>query len=147
MKSRLFVIAIAAALTAAAGAASAAENQAMSNAPMSKSSMSKSSMSKPSTPMQSMAKMAKDHLSLTRRQERTAWRDISKEATSQAAPQKFAASVGTTVPADISIQSVPANVATHISVLKPYDYALLHGKLLIVNPTDKKVVHVISRHA
>jgi Protein of unknown function (DUF1236) len=142
MKSRLFVIAIAAALTAAAGAASAAENQAMSNAPMSKSSMSKSS-----TPMQSMAKMAKDHLSLTRRQQRTAWRDISKEATSQAAPQKFAASVGTTVPANISIQSVPAKVATRISKLKPYDYALLHGKLLIVNPTDKKVVHVISRHA
>jgi hypothetical protein len=138
MKFRLFAIAVAAVLTAVAGAASAADNSATSNAPMSKSSMSKSA-----TPMQSMAK---DNLSLTRRQERTAWRDISKEATSQAAPQKFAASVGTTVPADISIQSVPANVATRISVLKPYDYALLHGKLLIVNPADKKVVDVISRH-
>jgi hypothetical protein len=144
MKSRLFAIAVAAALTAVAGAASAADNQATSNAPMSKSFMSKSSMSKSSTPMQSMAK---DNLSLTRRQERTAWRDISKEATSQTAPQKFAASVGTTIPADISLQSVPANVATRISALKPYDYALLHGKLLIVNPTDKKVVDVISRRA
>lgn len=143
MKSRLFVVAVAAALTTVAGAASAADNPA-SNAPMSKSAMSKSSMSKSSTPMQSMAE---DHLSLTRRQERAAWRDINKEATSQAAPQKFAASVGTTVPADISLQSMPANVANRISVLKPYDYALLHGKLLIVNPTDKKVVDVISRHA
>jgi hypothetical protein len=51
------------------------------------------------------------------------------------------------VPADVSIQSVPANVATHVSALKPYDYALLHGKLLIVNPADKKVVDVISRRA
>jgi hypothetical protein len=147
MKSRLFAVAVAAALTTVAGAASAADNQATSNAPMSKAPMTKSSMSKSSTPMQSMAKMAKDHLSLTRRQQRTAWRDISKEATSQAAPQKFAASVGTTVPADISIQSVPAKVATRISKLKPYDYALLHGKLLIVNPTDKKVVDVIRRRA
>jgi hypothetical protein len=144
MKSRLFAVAIAAALTTAAGTAFAADNPAPSNTPTAKSAMTKPSMSKPSTPMQSMAQ---DHLSLTRRQERTAWRDISKEATSQVAPQKFAASVGTTVPADLSIQSVPTNVANRISALKPYDYALLHGKLLIVNPTDKKVVDVISRHA
>jgi opacity protein-like surface antigen len=134
MKSRLLAIAVAAALTSVAGAASAADNQAMPN----------TSVPKSSTPMQSMAK---DSLSLTPRQERIAWRDISKEAASQTAPQNFTASVGTTVPADVSIQSVPANVATHVSALKSYDYALLHGKLLIVNPADKKVVDVISRRA
>ena len=91
--------------------------------------------------------MAKDSLSLTRSQQRTAWRDISKQATSQKAPGDFTASVGATIPNDISLKPVPAKVATRISSLKPYDYALLHGKLLIVNPDDKKIVDVINRRA
>jgi hypothetical protein len=32
-----------------------------------------------------------------------------------------------------------------VSALTPYDCALLHNKLPIVNPTDKKVVDVIAR--
>ena len=138
MLSRFLAIAVAAALTSVAGAASAADNQATSAA------MSKPTVSNSSAPMQSVAQ---DSLSLTHRQERTAWRDISKEAAGQTPQQKFAASVGTTVPADISLQPMPADVATRISALKPYDYALIHRKLLIVNPTDKKVVDIISRRA
>ncbi len=134
MKSHFLAIVAAATLTSAAGVASAADNQATSNTSMSKN------------PMPAQA-MAKDSISLTRAQERIAWRDIGREATSQKAPQNFSASVGTTVPADISLQSVPVKVATHVSALRPYDYALLHGKLLIVNPTDKKVVDVIDRRA
>lgn len=91
--------------------------------------------------------MAKDNLSLTRSQQRTAWKDISKQATSQKAPGGFTASVGATIPSDLSLKPMPARVATRISSLKPYDYALLHGKLLIVNPNDKKVVDVINRRA
>jgi hypothetical protein len=144
MKPHLLAIVAAAALTSVASVASAADNQATSDTSTPKT-MSNTSTSKTSpTPAQAMAK---DSISLTRAQERTAWRDISRDATSQKTPQKFAASVGTTVPADISLQSVPAKVATHVSALKPYDYALLHGKLLIVNPADKKVVDVINRRA
>ena len=29
-------------------------------------------------------------------------------------------------------------------VLKPFDFAMVNGKLLIVNPSDKKIVDVIS---
>jgi len=139
MKLHLLGVIAAVALTSAVGAASAAGNQATSNPSGSSNSMSKTSM-----PMQSAAK---DSISLTRSQERTAWRDISREATSQKAPQHFAAAVGTTVPPALSIQSIPAKVATVVSALKSYDYALLHGKLLIVNPADKKVVDVINRRA
>ncbi len=42
---------------------------------------------------------------------------------------------------------MPAKVAARVSSLKPYDYALLQDKLLIVNPGDKKIVDVINRHA
>ena len=131
MKLHLTAIATAAALATGIGAASAADHQAMTN-----------SSAKPA-----MQSMAKDSLSLTRSQQRTAWRDISKEATSQKSPGDFKASVGATVPNDLSLQPMPVKVAARISSLKPYDYAMLHGKLLIVNPNDKKVVDVINRRA
>ena len=138
MKFHIIAIAATVALTSGIGVASAAETQAMS---------------KTSTPpaMQSMAKnspsMAKDSLSLTRSQERTAWTDLSKQATSQTAPTNFAATIGATIPGDIALRSVPAKVAARVSSLKPYDYALLRDKLLIVNPGDKKIVDVIHHHA
>ena len=131
MKFHLMAIAATAALTFAIGAASAADTHAMS---------------KTATPAMQPA-MAKDSLSLTRSQQRTAWRDLGKQASSQTAPSSFTASVGATIPGDVTIKAVPAKVAARVSSLKPYDYALLQGKLLIVNPSDKKVVDVIKRRA
>lgn len=138
MKPHLIAIAATVTLASGIGAASAADSQGMSKT------------SKPPA-MQSMAKnspsMAKDTLSLTRSQERTAWRDLGKHASSQTVPSNFTASVGATMPGDVALQSVPAKVAARVSSLKPYDYALLQGKLLIVNPGDKKIVDVINRRA
>jgi hypothetical protein len=94
-----------------------------------------------------MQSMAKDNLTLSRSQQRTAWKDLGKQASNQTAPSNFKASVGATIPGDITIQAVPAKVAARVSALKPYDFALLDNKLVIVNPNDKKVVDVISRHA
>ncbi|HEY3791941.1 MAG TPA: DUF1236 domain-containing protein [Bradyrhizobium sp.] len=141
MKLHLIAVA-AAALTAGIGIASAADMHAKSNT-MSKTTMSKTTMSK--TP--AMQSMAKDNLTLTRSQQRTAWRDLSKQASNQTAPSNFTASVGATIPGDVTIKAVPAKVAARVSSLKPYDFALLNDKLVIVNPNDKKVVDVIKRHA
>ena len=129
MKLQLIAIATIAALTSGIGAASAVEQHAMS---------------KNSSAMQTMPK---DNLSLTRSQQRTAWRDIRKQISSRPTPSNFSASVGATIPSDISIQPVPAKVASRVSSLKPYDYALLPDELLIVNPNDKKVVNVIKHRA
>jgi hypothetical protein len=92
MKLHLVTIAATATLLSGIGMASAADSQAMSNATT-------------SPPMQSMAK---DSLSLTRSQQRIAWKDLSEQATSQTAPSNFKATVGATVPSDIALQSVPA---------------------------------------
>jgi hypothetical protein len=134
MKSHLIAIVTATALASGMGAASAADSSAASKTPPAMQSMT-------------MQSMTKDNLSLTRSQQRTAWKDISKEASSQSAPANFKAAVGATIPGDIALQSVPADVASQVSSLKPYDYALLHHQLLIVNPTDKKVVDVIRHRA
>jgi len=132
MKSYLIAITTAAAFTAGIGMASAADMHPTSN-----------TMSK--TP--AMQSMARDNLTLTRSQQRTVWKDLAKQASNRAAPSNFTASVGATIPGAITIQAVPAKVAARVSSLKPYDYALLHNKLLIVNPNDKKVVDVITRRA
>ena len=135
---KLHLIAIAsAALIAGTGAASAADMHSTSNT-MSKTSGSKTSAVQP---------MAKDNLTLTRSQQRTVWRDLSKQASNQTAPSNFTASVGATIPSDVTIKAVPAKVAARVSSLKPYDFARLHNKLLIVNPNDKKVVDVITHRA
>ena len=131
MKLHLTALATAAALASGIGMASAADNNAMSKTPM----------------QPAMQTTAKDSLSLTRSQERIAWKDINKQGASQTAPSGFAASVGATVPDNISLKSVPGNLASRVSALRPYDYALVKGRVLIVNPADKKVVDVIHRHA
>lgn len=105
------------------------------------SSMSRQS-SKPAT-----ASMTKDNLSLTTAQEKLAWNDLSKQAASQPAPSNFSASIGATVPNDITLRSIPRMVTSRLPTLKPYRYARLPNELLIVNPHDKKVVDVINSHA
>jgi hypothetical protein len=97
--------------------------------------------------MSSTASTTKDNLSLTTAQEKLAWRDLSKQASSQRAPSNFSASVGATVPNDITLRSIPRTVAGQLPKLKPYRYALIPNELLIVNPSDKKVVDVINSHA
>jgi hypothetical protein len=89
----------------------------------------------------------KDQISLSRAQERTAWRDLSRNAKQQTAPSSFTPSVGATVPDGITLRTMPQRAANQLPALKPYDFALLQNKLLIVNPNDKKVVDVISRKA
>jgi hypothetical protein len=139
MKSHLIAITTAA-LVAGIGTASAADMHAKSNMT---SNMTSNTMSKPPA----MQSVAKDNLTLSRSQQRTVWKDLGKQASNQTAPSNFKASVGAMIPGDITIQAIPAKVATRVSSLKPYDYARLDNKLVIVNPNDKKVVDVISRHA
>src|ERR1700739_2349953 len=106
-------------------------------------------MSKPATmshSMSSTAPMAKDSLALTTTQEKLVGRDLSKQAANRA-PSDFTAATGTVVPDDVTLRPIPRKVASQLPTLKPYRYARLPNELLIVNPTDKKVVDVIRRRA
>src|SRR5262245_55221630 len=129
MKLQFIAVATTAVLASGAGGALAAGQHAMAN----------HSAAMQTTP--------KDDLALTRTQKRIAWRDISKQASTETAPSGFSAKVGATVPDNLSIQPMPAHVASRVAALKPYDYALLPKQLLIINPSDKKVVNVIQHRA
>jgi len=98
-------------------------------------------MAKPSSMSQ-----AQDKLSLTSTQRKTAWQDISKLATREKAPAGFAAKVGEAVPGSLTTHPVPVSTANKVPALRPYQYAMLSShKLLIVNPSDKKIAEVITR--
>jgi len=115
---------------------------------VSAASMWKSSTSKPATESASSMSqpVAKDSLSLSASQQQTAWKDISAHATKESAPANFTAKVGAAVPSDLATHPVPVSTASKVPELRPYQYALLsNNKLLIVNPSDKKIAEIITQ--
>jgi Protein of unknown function (DUF1236) len=102
------------------------------------------SQSSQSPPPSTMARPASDTLSLTSAQRRAAWNDLRSEAAKQNASFGFKASVGAVVPTTLKIEPMPDKVASAIPALRPYDFARVQGKLFIVNPSDKKIVEVIT---
>jgi hypothetical protein len=90
--------------------------------------------------------MTQDSLTLTSSQQQTAWKDISDQAVKQPAPANFTAKLGSAVPADLTTHPVPVSTANKVPALRPYQYAMLNSnKLLIVNPTDKKIAEIIAK--
>jgi hypothetical protein len=125
MKKKTLSIALAAVLFAAGASAASAAG----------TSSTSSTMAKPG---------ASDTLSLPTAQQKTIWKDLKSQASNQTAPSGFQATVGSALPASVKIMPVPSKVATDVPALKPYDFAMVAGKILIVNPSDKKIVDVIT---
>jgi hypothetical protein len=98
----------------------------------------------PSSTASSISKQARDTLKLTSAQQKEAWRDLSSQASNQNPPSGFQPAVGSVVPTSIKLEPVPSKSAANIPPLRSYDFAKVQGKLLIVNPTDKKIADVIT---
>ena len=90
-----------------------------------------------------MSQPASDTLTLTSAQQKTVWNDLHGQATEQKAPSGFNATVGAIVPSTVKTEPVPSKAATTVPALKSFNFAMVDGKLLIVNPSDKKIVDVI----
>ena len=88
---------------------------------------------------------AKDTLMLSNAQQKTAWHDLYTKALNQAAPSGFGAAVGAVVPKSVTTAPMPAKAASDVPALKPYNFAMLQKKLVIVNPSDHKIAEVITR--
>lgn len=89
------------------------------------------------------ARPAADMISLTKMQRQTAWKDLHNKVTNQKA-QHLKMRVGAVVPNTLKLEPVPSKVTGAISKLKHYDFTVANNKLLIVNPSDKKIVKVIT---
>lgn len=92
-----------------------------------------------------MSRPARDTLTLSNVQQKTAWQDLYTKALNQAAPSGFDATVGAVVPNSVTTAPMPAKAASDVPALQPYNFAMLQKKLVIVNPSDHKIAEVITR--
>jgi Protein of unknown function (DUF1236) len=107
----------------------------------------------PSAGMQDSAKprsakaaaQTSDTLTLTDAQRKLAWQDLYMDSLNQDRPAGFNAVVGASVPNTIVIAPVTAQAGSDVPSLKPYAYAMVQKKLVIVNPGNRKIADVIAR--
>jgi uncharacterized protein DUF1236 len=88
---------------------------------------------------------ASDTLSLTSTQRKTAWSDLYVSWLNQKAPAGFYATIGAVVPNSVTTAPVPGKAAHAVPLLKPYDFTMVQKKIVIVNPSDRQIVEVITR--
>lgn len=91
----------------------------------------------------SSARQAYDSLSLSRQQQRTAWNDLKSRPVSTA-PPSFLPTTSTALPSTVTVNQIPAKTAGDVPALRPYDFAKVQGKLLIVNPKDMMIAEIIT---
>jgi hypothetical protein len=92
----------------------------------------------------SAMKSASDALGLTAKQQREIYRDGSKQKLSQASPTGFAAKVGEAAPNSVTLHPLPASVTSKVSSVKSDDYAMLRRQVLIIDPSTRKIIDVIT---
>ena len=80
---------------------------------------------------------------LTGAQEQLLWQRIGRNASSTT-PSGLIAAVGATLPASVALRALPATVTRQVPAVRPYKYAILDKSLLIINPTDRVIVDVIT---
>ena len=91
------------------------------------------------------AATAGDTLALSATQQKQVWKDLSRHAANQTAPSGFNATVGAAIPSGISLYPLPRQAARDVPAVKPYRFAMLQDKIVIVNPSDKKIADVVAK--
>ena len=92
-----------------------------------------------------MAPPASDTLTLSSAQRKKAWNDLYTGMLNQKTPAGFTATVGSPLPSNVVTAPVTARAAGDVPVLKPYKFAMVQKKLVIVNPSDRKIVDIITQ--
>jgi hypothetical protein len=92
-----------------------------------------------------MAPPASDSLSLTNAQRKAAWDDLYTGALNQSPPSGFNATVGAVIPSSVATAPVTAKAASDVPALRPYQFAMVQKKLVVINPTDHRIAEVITR--
>jgi Protein of unknown function (DUF1236) len=86
---------------------------------------------------------ASDTVTLSAAQRSAAWKDLSKRATNQGGAG-FDATIGTFVPDTVNIEPIPSDVTANNPSLKPYYFAIVDHKLVIVDPSNNVIADVLT---
>ena len=84
-----------------------------------------------------------DTVILSAAQRKAVWNDLSKQATNQSA-SGFDATIGTFLPKTVKISPMPSKTTTDVPSLRPYGYAMVGHKLVIVDPSNKVIADVLK---
>jgi hypothetical protein len=87
-----------------------------------------------------------DILTLTNREKRLAWRDLHWRAMHYHEVPGFEPIDHWVLPPTVTVKPVTHRAARDVPALAGYDFAIVEGVLLIVNPTDRAVAEVIAPH-
>jgi Protein of unknown function (DUF1236) len=87
-----------------------------------------------------------DTVILSAAQRRAVWNDLSKQATNQNV-SGFNAVTGTFVPNTVKtkVQPIPSKLTAMNPSLRPYDFAMVNHKLVIVDPTNNVIADVLTK--
>ena len=66
---------------------------------------------------------------------------MQQKTASVAAPAGFNVAVGQTLPASIMLNAIPASAG--VTAVGSNQYAVIDNKIVLVNPTDRKIVFVV----
>jgi hypothetical protein len=67
---------------------------------------------------------------------------MQQKTASVPAPSGFNVAVGQTLPASIMLNAIPASAG--VSAVGMNQYAVIDNKIVLVNPTDRKIVFVVA---
>ena len=130
-------------LIAGISAASAGPAMSRDNANASAAKMRSDKTQSDKTQSANAAVQSGDTLTLSDAQRKTALQDLYMDSLNQDTPPGFDAVVGAKVPNTIVIAPVTAQAGSDVPALKPYSFAMVQRKLVIVNPSDRKIASVI----
>jgi hypothetical protein len=84
-------------------------------------------------------------LQLSAQQKAAIFQSVTKEKVKSPPPANMQVSVGAQVPASIELYALPANVVSEVPATKSYKYTVAQNQVLIVDPTNMKIVDVIKQ--
>jgi len=84
-------------------------------------------------------------LQLSAAQKTAIFQSVTKEKIKSPPPANLQLSVGAQIPASVELYPLPANVAAQIPAAKPYKYTVAQNQVVLVDPTNMKVVDIIKQ--
>jgi hypothetical protein len=84
-------------------------------------------------------------IDLTPEQKSTIARAVTKQNVTRPPPQHVPATVGAELPASVELYTLPVEVMLEVPQAKLYKYTMINDNVVIVDPTNMKVVEVIER--
>jgi hypothetical protein len=84
-------------------------------------------------------------LQLSAAQKTSIFQSVTKDKVKSPPPANMQVSIGAQVPASIELYPLPANIVSEVPATKPYKYTVAQNQVVIVDPTNMKVVEVIKQ--